>query len=227
MAAISLKINFPNHDDYIYDLEEDIYSSGKIPQWAYFDMFPCTGNICRGSGIDHCRLSFRLASLIAHFKDIKSYEKGRMVACENDFTETIFKGDAQTLFFKAVSVVLLKTECPVFNCGQNIRPRYAISSDIDTIFYTFYSIFLFKKYAADPTETVLTESFSQYLDLVFEVLECLRNRIKYATNGSADACENGIVIFEQVVQILQMDLTERLEKLKCGGRQLPELKCAQ
>jgi len=215
----SLIIKFASIDEFSFHFGMDRAHTEPVPDWTRFRYMPCPGNIKHGLNIDYCKLGAEIEILIKHFSTVKSIEKGTLIVHQDEDQEIHLNGDAQTIFFNALWYILLHSKCSVFKFNQWLRSNYLPSPDPERMFYVLFSIFLVENYIISLDTTPDKEKFKAEIKILRGVLVNLLERIRNNLVLDSDSVGNGLVMFSNIILLLDVQfeeyyirLTERTRK---------------
>ena len=214
MSDIAIRLEFKGKKEFYFSLDET-HLTPEVPYWAKFSQVPCPGNHLHGPEINYCNLSCQLQPIVEYFKDIRSIDRGLLCVYEGNDRELRIQADAQSIFFNLVSLLISNTSCSVFIKNQHLKRHYQLSADPQDVFYTYFSIFLVNSYLDEPSQSVNLDKLKDRLKLQIDVLRSLILRLNIAAHDDgADASRNGLVIFEGLLQLMEIKFDEYLEELK-------------
>lgn len=214
MEPIVIRLEFAGKDTFLFSLDETDLTP-EVPDWARFSQVSCPGNHLHGPEIDYCRLSCQLQHIVGYFNDIRSFDKGVLTIYEGKDKETRIHGDAQSIFFHIIFLQLSNTSCSVFIRNRHFRRLYRFSSEPRHIFYAYFSIFLVNSYLTDNELPVSLERLKAQFKLEISVLDSLIERLTIASHHpDAEASRNGLVIFEALLKLMDLNLEAYLNELR-------------
>lgn len=214
MSDIAIRLKFKGKKEFYFSLDETNLTQ-ELPDWAKFSQVPCPGTHLHGPEINYCSLSCQLQPIVEYFKDINSFDKGLLSIYEGNNRELRIQTDAQSIFFNLVCLLISHTSCSVFIKNQHLKRHYQLSADPQDIFYTYFSIFLVNSYLDAPCQPVKLDKLKDLLKLQINVLRSLIRRLNIAAQDKeADASRNGLVIFEGLLQLMDIKFDEYLKELK-------------
>jgi hypothetical protein len=209
-----LTIDFEASEKIHFSLGVVDHENESIPNWAKFANMPCPGNIEHGPKINYCRLGVEIQKLVMYFSRIKSIEVGNLTVHYDNSTETQFSSDAQTIFYNSIWMTLLHSNCSVFKYGQWARSNYQPSSEPERVFYTLFSIYLIEDFFLNPNTSPNIDLFKKQMLMLNKVLNNIIDRLRGNVELESDAVCNGLVLFSNLVLLLEMDFEELFVVLK-------------
>ena len=214
MPNPSMIIEFTGMDKFFSYFGTEKTKITSVPDWTKLNHMPCPGNIEHGPNIDYCRLGIEIETLIKYFSDIKSIENGTLTIHHDERIETRINSDAQTIFYNSLWFTLLHSNCSLFKYNQWPRSNYIPSTDPDRLFYILFSIFLTESFAVTPDKLPDIDRFKSEMIMLRNVLNNLLDRIKKGTVFGSDSVINGIVLFSNLVLILNLNFEKLCTDLK-------------
>jgi len=206
--SASLIIELPGSKTFTLSPKVGVLNEESVPYWSKFDHMPCPGNVEHGPAIDYCRLGIEFEKLASCFSGTKSIEKGKITMHYEDGIELSITADAQTMLFNALWFVLLTSNCSVFKYSQWARSNYMPSSDPDRMFYMLFSLFLVEDFIVTPESPPKIDVFKAEMKMLYAVLNNLLERIRSSNQIEADSVSNGVVLFSNLVLLLDMEFDE-------------------
>ena len=185
-----------------------------VPEWTKFKNFPCPGNIEHGPLISYCRLGAEIDKLVAYFATISSIDNGCLTLKHGHCMEIKIRCDAQTIFYNAIWIILLHSNCSVFKFNQWARSNYRLTIEPERLFYALYSIFIVENTVVHPNKEPDLKKFKAELNLLRSVVNNLLERLRIEAQLKSDAVSNGLVLLGNLIYILDMDFELFYDTLK-------------
>jgi hypothetical protein len=185
-----------------------------VPEWTQLKNFPCPGNIEHGPMISYCRLGAEIDKLVTYFSHIESLDEGTLTLTYGKCMETRIQCDAQTVFYNAVWVILLYSNCSVFKFNQWARSNYMLTIEPERMFYTLFSIFLTEDYAVYPDTPPNLDKFKEELDMLQRVLNNLLERLRQGRDLESDSVCNGLILLSNLILLIDMNFDLFLRNLQ-------------
>jgi hypothetical protein len=216
MKAPSLTLNFLCLPTFKMDLTSPAPRSAEIPEWTRLSTLPCPGNKVHGPPCGYCRLGMEIEQLVRFFAPIPSTARGVLIYRLAEDREFRMNSDAQTIFFSCVWFVLFYSQCSVFKFGQAARRHHLPSNSVEDVFHTLFSVFLVHECTISGAEKPCLVRFRSYIEELNKVLHNLLERMRVRHGLTADSTTNGLVIFINILMMVELDLDDLYKNLVNG-----------
>ncbi|PCI23671.1 MAG: hypothetical protein COB67_12455 [SAR324 cluster bacterium] len=209
----SFKVSFPDFGEITIFLDNRELSK-KVPGYAKF----CTKNCgARGDSdihVDFCSLAVRLKPILEYFNHTQSIDRGELIIFEKSGREVKVQDDAQTLFLYSFWLSVLCAPCSIFYLERAFLRYYNIEFDEESLFYSLLSIFVMRRFLKGEKE-IRFQDFDLRLHQLKKVFSGLIDRL--TPHLKTDTVRNGLIKGDHLLQLIELDVDELIEKLKVNN----------
>ncbi len=210
---------FPDGSCRIYQVELDEQLSYRQhqdqppPTWARLTTEQCRH--CRLTPDQrHCPVAVNVAELVTAFQDTASYSSC-MVSCVSAARTVSKKTTVQDGLSSIMGIIMATSGCPSLAILRPLARFHLPFATVEESLFRAVSAYLVRQYfvALDggSADFELAQISGAY-EVIQEVNSGILRRIQHAARLDAD--RNAIVILNSLVQILEMEIADKLESLR-------------